>query len=188
MLPKPPLLQPADVICLFPFHNQQHGIINSRDVPHFTVSRHVSSGRGQHQIQMWAKRSLYFSAADPGQSSASWQQRPESNQGSQTLFARATIRSVAFSLQTWCWAIRQPRLHPAMSSLRIYPHYTHSSQSAGYAGNQNPISNTAPAIPEAHTHKDLSTDGLHCITDFPSCVFTYFLNLVWLCFVPVVFW
>lgn len=94
---------------------------------------------GQCRIQTRAKRSLRFSAADPGQSSASWQQRPESNQSSQALFSRATIRFVVFLLQTWCWAIRQPRLHPAMSSLRNYPHYTHSSQSAGYAGNQNPI-------------------------------------------------
>ena len=87
-----------------------------------------------HQIQMSAKRELLcLPATDPGQSSASWQ--PERNQ---TLFSRATIRFVA--LQTWCWAMRQPRLHPAMSSLRNYPHYTHSSQSAGYAGNQNPIS------------------------------------------------
>lgn len=88
-------------------------------------------------------------------------------------FSRATIRFVALRSRLGVEQSK-PRLHPAMSSLRNYPHYTHSSQSTGYAGNQNPISSAPLAIPEAH--KDPSTDCLYCIIDFPSCTFTYLLK------------
>ena len=69
------LRDPGDAIALFPSHVRYPG-----EVPRLSVCLHVSSTRGRLQIQTQAKSSLYSSAADPGQSSVSWQQQPEGNQ------------------------------------------------------------------------------------------------------------
>lgn len=50
-----------------------------------------------------------------------WQHQPESNQSSQTLFSRATIRFVAFSLQTLCWAIQPAQTTPCYEFIKKLP-------------------------------------------------------------------
>lgn len=47
----PLLLQLVDVICFLLFHVEET-LVNTRNVPNFTLSHHVSSTHSQHQIQM----------------------------------------------------------------------------------------------------------------------------------------
>ncbi len=149
------LMQPVDSVCLFPFY--------SKHMKHHYYQRcpslHCVSScllHPQPTPTTDAGQALtLLSAADPGQSSESWQQQTESNQSSQTLFSRATIRFVVFfspdlvlsnlpAQTTPCYKFIKnlPTLHPFISVSRVCrkpePHFQYTASHTRATNSQRP--------------------------------------------------
>lgn len=111
------LLQLVDTTCLFPFHSEDRASLIAEVL--LVSPCRIASPPPTTNTRCKPTACCILRPQIPGRPPSPDNSKHRGHRSNQPLISRATIGFVAFSLQTWCWAIHQPRLHPAMSSLKL---------------------------------------------------------------------